>query len=256
MSTALLLADPEPGHRGLLERQLRRDGFDVVGAGLGGDVLDLAELARPDLVIVSGGSAESGPLDLCARLRNPTPGRSWNRDVPVILLGGAEDDVDDRVRALQRGADDYVPEPYAYAELLERIRAVLRRASRPQRHVVEAGEIRIDGRTRLATVNDVRVALSHKEFALLVRLAADPERVFTKVELLRDVWGVNMPGVRTRTVESHASRLRRKLAKHGTQDYVLNEWGVGYRLLDARPAVPPALPGAVAEVVSLSDRRR
>src|SRR4051794_26349679 len=256
MSTALLLADPEPDHRGLLERQLRRDGFEVVPSGLGGDVLDLAEAARPDLVIVSAGCADAATLDLCARLRSGAPGRSWNRDIPVILLGGVEDRVDDRVRALQRGADDYVPEPYAYAELLERIRAVLRRVSPPQRHVTEAGEIRIDGRTRCVTVNGFRIVLSHKEFALLIRLASDPERVFTKVELLRDVWGVSAPGMRTRTVESHASRLRRKLAKHAREEYVLNEWGVGYRLLDARPAAPPALPGAVAEVVSLSDRRR
>jgi DNA-binding response OmpR family regulator len=130
MSTALLLADPEPWHRGLLERQLRRDGFEVVGAGLGGDALDLAEAARPDLVLVSAGPHELC-LDLCARIRTGAPGRSWDRDVPLILLGAPEDGVDDRVRALRKGADDYVPEGCAYAELVERIRAVLRRVSSP-----------------------------------------------------------------------------------------------------------------------------
>jgi DNA-binding response OmpR family regulator len=161
------------------------------------------------------------------------------------------------VRALRRGADDYVPEGCAYAELVERIRAVLRRVSSPTRQELDVGELHLDARTRLVTVNGNRVVLAQKEFELLLRLARDPERVCTKQELLRDVWGVSSTtGLRTRTVDSHASRLRRKLAEHSAREYVVNQWGVGYRLLDVRPGAPPADPGAVAAVVSLSDRRR
>ena len=101
MTAALLLAEPEPATRGYLERQLANDGFHVLQAAFGGEALALAERTRPDLVLCS-------ELDLCARLREGEPGRTWNRDVPVIVLGPEEADAVDRVRAFQRGADDYL----------------------------------------------------------------------------------------------------------------------------------------------------
>jgi DNA-binding response OmpR family regulator len=248
MSSALLLAE-EPGPRGYLERYLRRDGFDVVGAERGGEVLELAERASPDLVLLAARFANGDGLDLCGRLRAGEPGRSWNRDVPVILLGEEHADAAARVRALQLGADDYLPRPYDYAELVERIRAVLRRAKPLSPRVLEADEIRVDIRARLVTVNGERVPLSAKEYALLVRLAAEPDRVFTKIELLHAIWGINPKKVKTKTVEAHASRLRTKLASHARREYVVNEWGVGYRLLESRPPTP------LAEVIELDGRR-
>lgn len=223
MTHALLLAEPEPDTRTYLERQLRQDGFRVV-ADDDRDPLELVERAKPDLVL-------AGPdLELCRRLREGEPGRSWNRDVPVIVLGEPEADPVDRVRAFSRGCDDFVARPFHYEELLARIRAVLRRASPPQCDVLQFGELRIDRATRTVTVAGARVGLAAKEYELLLALAVDPTRVFKKDELLRDVWGFRSLG-RTRTLDSHASRLRRKLCRHGTGPYVLNEWGVGYRLL-------------------------
>jgi len=111
MTAALLLAEPEPATRGYLERQLVNDGFHVLQAAFGGEALALAERTRPDLVLCS-------ELDLCARLREGEPGRTWNRDVPVIVLGPEEADAVDRVRAFQRGADDYLHRPVVYDELL------------------------------------------------------------------------------------------------------------------------------------------
>jgi DNA-binding response OmpR family regulator len=110
------------------------------------------------------------------------------------------------------------------------MRAVLRRVGSSAAPVV-AGPLSIDRRARVVTVSGRRVDLSQKEYELLLRLAADPERVFTKAELLRDVW--NVPAhMRTRTLDAHASRLRRKLrAADETALLVENEWGVGYRLL-------------------------
>ncbi|HKP18819.1 MAG TPA: response regulator transcription factor [Gaiellaceae bacterium] len=223
MSAAVIVAEPETLTRGFLERHLADDGFQVLGASAPAEALALAEQVRPDLVLVT-------ELELCLRLRAGEPGRSWDRDVPVILLGGLEGDVVDRVRALDRGADDYLDRPFSYEELLARIRAVLRRTAPRATDVLRAGELEIDRPTRCVRVGGRRISLPAKEYELLVKLAEHPWRVFTKDELLREVWGFRAMG-RTRTLDSHASRLRRKIAAMTETPYVINEWGVGYRLM-------------------------
>jgi DNA-binding response OmpR family regulator len=225
MSSALLLAEPEETSRSFLERHLRQDGFEVVGAE-NGEALDVLEVTRPDLVLI--GDPEGS--ELCRRLREGEPGRSWDRQVPVILLGRQESDPVDRVRAFDRGCDDYLDRPFFYDELVARIRAVLRRAAPSVVERLEAGEIEIDRPTRRVTVAGERIVLPTKEYELLLKLASDPYRVFTKEELLREVWGFRSIG-RTRTLDSHASRLRRRLNGRGCQPYVQNVWGVGYCLL-------------------------
>jgi DNA-binding response OmpR family regulator len=149
----------------------------------------------------------------------------------VIVLGQPEADAVDRVRAFARGCDDYVVRPFHYEELLARIHAVLRRANGASQELLEADGIAVDTATRRVTVGGARVIVSGKEYDLLVKLASDPKRVFKKDELLREVWGFRSLG-RTRTLDSHASRLRRKLAAPNGDRYVRNVWGVGYCLLD------------------------
>lgn len=226
MSQALLLAQPEEGFGSFLERHLADDGFAIVRADDEEDTLELVELVRPDLVLLGT------EVDVCRRLREGEPGRSWSRRVPVIVLGDPEADAVDRVRAFDRGCDDYVPRPFHYDELLARIRAVLRRSSTPSScdEVIEAGEIVIDLPTRCVTVGGQLLSLPGKEYGLLAKLATAPTRVFGKQELLRDVWGYRS-AVRTRTVDSHACRLRGRIADLTETPYVLNEWGVGYRLM-------------------------
>ena len=216
MPKAVLVAEPEPSTRGFLERHLADDGFDVLGAEACAEALELAELARPDLVLLG----DSAALEEC---------RLWNRDVPLIVIGGPDADAVDRVRALERGADDFVERPFLYDELLARIRAVLRRTAPASPERLEVGAIEIDRPTRRVSVGGERVDLPAKEYELLLKLASDPTRVFTKEELLREVWGFQSLG-RTRTLDSRASRLRRKLSSVGAGDFVLNVWGVGYRL--------------------------
>jgi DNA-binding response OmpR family regulator len=223
MPNAVLVAEPESETREYLGRHLRDDGFNVLDAARRSDALELAERSRPDVVLLA-------ELDLCLRLRRGEPGRSWDRNVPVIVLAPTSDPVE-RVRALDRGADDVIGRPFAYEELLARIRALLRRSTTSTAEVLEAGELTIDRRTRRVTVRETRVPLSAKEFELVAWLAAEPYRVFTKEELLREVWGFRAQG-RTRTLESHASRLRKKLRVAGGDRFVVNVWGVGYRLLE------------------------
>src|ERR671915_253732 len=211
MSSALLLAEPEPATRGFLERHLRQDGFEVVEAR-DGDALELLELTRPDLVL----AADSLAAELCRRAAN----------VPIIVLGSADSDPVDRVRAFDGGCDDYVPRPFHYEELLARIRAVLRRVAPPADEGITVGDLQIDRAARRVTVGETPVVLAAKEYELLVKLAERPTRVHTKEELLREVWGFRSLG-RTRTLDSHASRLRRKLARPDGDAYVINVWGVG-----------------------------
>jgi DNA-binding response OmpR family regulator len=207
-AAALLLADAEPETRGFLERHLPEDGFELVPPH-----------GRFDLVL-------AGDVDDVDR---------WAQRAPVIVLGPAEADAVDRVHAFRRGCDDYVPRPFDYQELVERIRAVLRRVRPRVPELIVAGPVRIDVRTRDVRIGSVRVQLSQKEYELLLALAREPERVFTKAELLQDVWHYRA-NARTRTLDSHASRLRRKLREHDPElALVENVWGVGYRLLGELP---------------------
>lgn len=209
MPATLLLAEPQPDTRTFLERHLASDGFRLVD-----------DRVHPDLVLLG----DTAALD---------DYRARHGDVPVIVLGDAEADAVDRVRALERGCDDFLARPFHYEELLARIHAVLRRTSPSGHETRSAGPIVADLATRTVTVDGVAVALAGKEYELLLKLMTDPTRVFTKEQLLREVWGFRSLG-RTRTLDSHASRLRRKLSArtHG-QAFVINVWGVGYRLLDA-----------------------
>jgi DNA-binding response OmpR family regulator len=212
--SAVLIAEAETGVRGFLERHLAQDGFDVLGTDDCVAALELASRAHPDLVLLGDPAA----LDSF-------------RDLPVIVIGGEESDAVDRVRAFARGCDDFVARPFVYDELVARIRAVLRRVRPAEPDRLQAGTICVEQTTRRVTVDGARVELAAKEYELLVKLASQPQRVFTKEELLREVWGFRSLG-RTRTLDSHASRLRRKLQAVAPGPFVVNVWRVGYRLLD------------------------
>jgi DNA-binding response OmpR family regulator len=228
----VLLVEHEGPVRAYLVQQLADDGFEVLAADAGGAALDLAEEVKPDLVLLDAMLPDASGFELCSRLREGEPGRRWNRDVPVIMVSARGDPVD-RVRGFARGCDDYVVKPFVYDELVARMRAVLRRSNGPRHTRLAVRDLEIDLASRVVTVGGERVQLSAKEHELLVALAEDPERVFTKEELLRNVWGFRSLG-RTRTLDSHASRLRRKLNRLPDNAYVLNVWGVGYRLVAAR----------------------
>ena len=225
----VLVVEHETPVRSYLEQQLADDGFEVLSTDRCMAALELVEQARPSLVLLDAVLADGSGFDVCRRLREGEPGRAWDRDVPVIMVSARGDPVD-RVRGFARGCDDYVVKPFVYDELLARMRAVLRRTSGPRHARLTVRDLEIDLAARIVTVAGEHVQLSAKEYELLVALAEDPERVFKKEDLLRDVWGFRSLG-RTRTLDSHASRLRRKLNGSTETAYVLNVWGVGYRLV-------------------------
>ena len=227
--STIVLVENEPATRSFLEQQLTDDGFDVLSAARVGDALELVETASPALVLLDAVLPDGSGFDLCARLREGAPGRAWDRDVPVIIVSARAEPVD-RVRGFDRGCDDYLCKPFVYDELLARVRAVLRRSNGPRHARLAVCDLEIDLASRMVRVGGEQVQLSAKEYELLVALAEDPERVFKKEELLRNVWGFRSLG-RTRTLDSHASRLRRKLGQASETAFVLNVWGVGYRLV-------------------------
>ena len=227
----LLVVEDDPVLRTFLADNLTADGFELVLADCLRDGLRELEFRRPDLAIVDLGLPDGSGLELLARVREADRIASrLDPRLPLIVLTGRATELD-RVRGFERGADDFVAKPFSYSELRLRIVAVLRRTREGHCHGrLRVGELEVDPAAREVRLRGRRVELSQKEFALLRALAADPTRVLTKEELLRDVWGFRSLGT-TRTLDSHACRLRQKLGGEGDR-FVVNVWGVGYRLVD------------------------
>jgi DNA-binding response OmpR family regulator len=225
---SILLAAEDAATRAFLANNLIADGFRVLTAEDRTAALTTLDSEQPDLVICDVNGETLGLLD-AVRQHSGVASRI-DPDVPLIVLTGRAGELA-RVRYLDRGSDDVVSKPCSYAELRARIRAVLRRTHRHNAHqVTRVGALRIDHAGRDVRLGDTPIALSGMEYALLAHLAADPSRVFTKHELLRDVWGFRSPG-RTRTLDSHACKLRHKLSDPGDGRFIENIWGVGYRLI-------------------------
>jgi DNA-binding response OmpR family regulator len=227
----VLLVDDEPAIRESLAFALRRDGFAIDEAA----TLREAEArsAGPDLLILDLVLPDGSGIDFLRKLRA-------HSDVPVIVLTSRDEETD-RVVGLEMGADDYVLKPFSPREVVARARAVLRRV-RSGADKVENGEpaiegpggLRVDPRTRRASVADKELALSRTEFNLLAAFLKAPGRVFERGQLLDAVWGSDVV-VGDRTVDVHVKALRRKLEEAGGDPKLLETVrGVGYRLKDAR----------------------
>ena len=230
-ASTIVLVEDDDATRSFLADNLVADGHDVIAADSARHGWRLMETKFPDLALIDVGLPDGSGLDLVRRVREADGVASRiDPQLPILVLSGRRGELD-RIRGFERGCDDYVVKPFSYAELRARVAALLRRSQRrPGMGRMRIGTLEVDPPTREVTVRGDRVELSQKEFALLRALATEPCRVFTKEELLRGVWGFRSLGA-TRTLDSHACRLRQKLGKHGDR-YVVNVWGVGYRLVD------------------------
>lgn len=228
----VMIVDDEPRIVSFLDDNLRSDDFEVVAAESLDQARSRIASCQPDVVLLDVMLPDGSGFELCREIRELDPMYSRiDPETPIIMLTARSEEMD-RVRGFHRGADDYLSKPFHYPELLARIEAVLRRTSgRRSKAVVSVAGIKIDTALREVQVNGSRVSLSGKEFQLLLALARDPQRVFQKDELLESIWGYRSMGA-TRTVDSHASRLRKKLQPHAKgQQFIANVWGVGYRLV-------------------------
>ena len=223
----VLVAEDDEDLQSFLRDTLESQGMHVVSATDGAGALLAAGAEAPDIVLLDLDLPDLDGLDVLAALRRGRP-------VPVIVLTGRRGEAD-RVRGLEGGADDYVVKPFSARELVARIHAVLRRstgeaAGAPGPTVIEHEGLRIDTGAREVLVRGTPVELTKREFDLLAFLAAHPRRVFTRPELLQEVWGSSEQWQVPATVTEHVRRIRLKIEVDPSDPrYVQNVRGVGYR---------------------------
>jgi DNA-binding response OmpR family regulator len=223
--TRVLVVDDEPTVREVVAGYLRRDGHAVSEAGDGDTALELLERERPDLVVLDMMLPGVNGLDILRRIRAAG-------DLPVIMLT-ARSEESDRVAGLELGADDYVVKPFSPRELAARVNSVLRRAA--PRTPAAAGVLAFDGlvvdpRAREVHRDGALVDLTPKEFDVLVHLASSPRQVFSRTDLLQDVWQSSPDWQDPATVTVHVRRIRNKIESDPENPrWITTVWGVGYR---------------------------
>ncbi len=222
MST-ILVVDDEPLVRDVVVRYLERDGFRTLTAGDGDEAKMLLARASPSLVVLDVMLPGTDGLSLCRWIRA-------NSDLPVILLTARGEEAD-RIVGLELGADDYVTKPFSPRELATRVKTVLRRANAtvPPAELIELGGLTLNALTRGVHRNGRLLQLTVKEFDLLWFLASNPNRVFSRDQLMDRVWGYKA-AFDTGTVTVHIRRLREKIERDPSRPQLLETiWGIGYR---------------------------
>jgi two-component system, OmpR family, response regulator len=216
----ILLVEDDPAMREAVTSALTSDGYAVRCEADGSDVRDVAKAFRPDLAVLDV-RLPQGPsgLSIARLLRD-------DDKLPIIFLTAA-DSTEDRLAGFDAGADDYLVKPFVMAELLARVRALLRRSGRLTSETWQVGDIVVDEATRRVHRNGAAIDLTRTEFDLLVELGRHPDRVLSKTQLLASVWGFDSYDVNV--VEVHISALRRKLEEHGPR-LIHTVRGAGYRL--------------------------
>jgi DNA-binding response OmpR family regulator len=225
MASRILVVDDEPMVTEVVERYLLRDGFEVTTAADGDKALALAQTWGPDLVVLDLMLPGKDGLEVCRTIRRESR-------VPIIMLTARGEEAD-RIVGLEIGADDYIVKPFSPRELVARIKAVLRRSANTE-DAATADLLRVQGlvinpRTRGVELNGTAAALTAKEFDLLYFLASHPSQVFTREQLMNQVWDYTFAGDSS-TVTVHVRRLREKIEPDPLRPrYIKTVWGVGYK---------------------------
>jgi DNA-binding response OmpR family regulator len=223
MSDFILIIDDEQRIIDLAKLYLEKEGFTVRSANDG--LIGYRQImeTQPALVILDLMLPSMDGLEICRKVRATS-------DVPIIMLTARSDDID-KIVGLELGADDYLTKPFNPRELLARVKAIMRRVNRdstaPTEGAVTIGNVVIQPERRAVEIDGRTVDLRMKEFDLLLLLARNPSKVFTRERLLEVVWGYDFAG-ETRTVDVHVAHLRHKL--EGMSSSIETVWGVGYKL--------------------------
>ncbi|TDT45167.1 DNA-binding response OmpR family regulator [Maribacter spongiicola] len=210
----------------LLELHLSDVSYETTMAMDGNEGLNLALENDYELILLDLTLPGLDGVEICRKLRS-------TKNTPVIMLTAKSEEID-RVLGLEIGADDYMTKPFSIRELLARIKAVLRRSNKvelkqPDTSIILAEGLSIDIDKRKVVLGDYKIELSPKEFELLVLMASNPGRNYTRTELLNIIWGYNFEGYE-HTVNSHINRLRAKIESDmANPNYILTTWGVGYK---------------------------
>jgi DNA-binding response OmpR family regulator len=225
---AVLVVDDEPKIVQLARDYLEHAGFRVTSASDGREALAAFRSAAPDLIVLDLGLPLVDGLDVARIIRRTS-------NVPIVMLTGRGDEVD-RVAGLELGADDYVTKPFSPRELVARVRAVLRRGERASApaDIVRAGDVTLDVPRMRVEVAGREVALTPTEFQLVLAMAREPGRVFTRAQLLDAVHGVAFESYE-RAIDAHVKNIRRKIEPQpAAPRYLLTVHGVGYRFAEER----------------------
>ena len=228
----VLVIDDEANVCELVSLYFEKAGYDVACAFNGSEGLDKVRQERPDIIVLDLMLPGMDGLDVCKEIRKTS-------NVPIIMLTARVDEVD-RVLGLEIGADDYVTKPFSPRELLARIKAVLRRAAYvpdpDEQQVLTLPRVSISRVSREVVIGDEHMELTPKEFDLLWFLASNRNRVFTREQLLEQVWAYQEFYGDERTVDQHIKRLRRKIEVNGSPCRITTIWGVGYKFEIREPA--------------------
>jgi two-component system, OmpR family, alkaline phosphatase synthesis response regulator PhoP len=223
----ILVVEDEEAIASFVAAYLRKDGFAVKATASGREALAFVRSDQPSLVILDLMLPDLDGMEVCRRIRETS-------DMPVLMLTARDDDLD-KIAGLDAGADDYLTKPFNPAELVARVRAILRRSGtdRPlgEGRTLSHGELVLDAGSRECHVGDEEIRLAPKEFDLLWELLDHRGLVLTRDQLLERVWGYTFAGD-TRTVDVHVRQLRKKL---GDVSPIVTVWGIGYKA-----AVAPA----------------
>ncbi|MEI6689786.1 MAG: response regulator transcription factor [Thermoleophilia bacterium] len=224
MCAHLLIVEDDETIAEYLVDNLRQDGHAVTPVTTATEAVAALKRGVPEIALVDVSLPDGSGLDIVRMIRG---GEAGSPDVGVIMVSGRSSE-QDRVRAFERGVDDYVVKPFSYPELLLRTAALESRLRGRVGSVLHVGPLTIDLPARSATVNGALLHLPSKEYELLAVLARDPHKVYMKEDLMERIWGYRNAG--TRTLDSHASRLRRRLMAVADGPWVINNWSVGYSL--------------------------
>jgi len=221
----VLVVDDDPAVCASIDRALRLEGYVVETAGTGQRALDSLVSSQPDAVVLDLQLPDIDGIEVCRRLREA------GDDTPVLMLT-ARDAIDDRVQGLDAGADDYLVKPFALAELLARLRALLRRRSGTEGEILRFGDLSLDLGTREARRGDRAFTLTRIEFDLLELFLRHPRQVLTRDIILERVWGYDFDSG-TNSLAVYVGYLRRKTEAGGETRYIHTVRGVGYALRES-----------------------